>query len=156
MHDAPPALGALGCRRGQMLLRPPRNHRRNGGNSQLGGFFDGPLHVIELVDGHDQSDGQRGIGLEFGDQIEADLVAGNRGHLRMKDVAARHHVGFHARLRAQHAGHVFGLRAHKRCGGLVPMLGNPAAACHGFFLSAPACISVILSKTQPKTHQGNA
>jgi hypothetical protein len=50
----------------------------------------------------------------------------------MEDVAACHHIGFHARLRAQDAGHVFGLRAHQRCGGFVPMLGNPAAACHSF------------------------
>jgi hypothetical protein len=76
MHDAPPALGALRRGLGQMLLRPPRNHRRNRGHSQLGGFLDGPLHVIEFVDGHHQSNGQRGIGLQLGDQIEADLVAG--------------------------------------------------------------------------------
>jgi hypothetical protein len=49
----------------------------------------------------------------------------------MKDVAARHHVGLHARLRAQHARHVFGLRAVDGGGGFVPMFGNPAAARHG-------------------------
>ncbi len=131
MHDAPPTLGALAGGFGQMLLRSPRNHRRNGGDSQLGGFFDGPLHVVELVDGHHQSNGQRGIGLKLGDQIEADLVAGDGGHLGMKDVAAGHDVGLHAGLRAQDAGHVLGLRADQGGGGFVPMLGNPAAACHG-------------------------
>ena len=131
MHDAPPARGALQGGLGQMLFRAPRNHRRYRGNAQLGSFLDGPLHVIELVDGHHQRDGHRRIGLQFGDQIEADLIGGDRGHLRMKDVAAGHHVGLHARLRAQHAGHVFSLRAHQGCGGFVPTLGNPAAACHG-------------------------
>ena len=37
-----------------------------GGDTEFGGFFDGPLHAIELVDGHHQSNGQGGVGLEFG------------------------------------------------------------------------------------------
>ena len=111
MRNAPPALRALLRRLRQMLLRPPRNHRSNRGNAQLGRLLDRPLHVIELVDGHHQRNGQRGIGLNFGDQVEANLIRGDRGHLGVKDVAARHHVRFHARLRAQHTRHVLGLRA---------------------------------------------
>jgi hypothetical protein len=76
MRDAPPALGALLRGLGQVLLRPPRDHRRNRGNAQFGGLLDGPLHAIELVDGHHQRNGQRGIGLEFGDQVEANFSAG--------------------------------------------------------------------------------
>jgi hypothetical protein len=53
----------------------------------------------------------------------------------MKDAAARDHIGLHARLRAQHARHVFGLRAVDGCGGFIPMFGNPAAARHGVIVS---------------------
>jgi hypothetical protein len=49
----------------------------------------------------------------------------------MKDVAARNHVGLHAGMRAQHAGHVLCLCAHDGGGGFIPMLGNPAASRHG-------------------------
>jgi hypothetical protein len=61
---------------------------------------------------------------------------GDGGDLRMKDVASGHHVGLHAGLRAQDAGHVLGLLADQSCGGFIPMLGNPAAACHGFLRTA--------------------
>ncbi len=146
MRDAPPALGALLRGLGQMLLGPPRNHRRHRGHAQLGGLLDGPLHAIELVHGQYQRDRQRGIGLQLGDQIEADLVGGDRGHLGVKDVAACNHVGLHARLGAQHARHVLGLRAHKGGGGFVPVFGNPAAACHRSFpIRSSAPTSLILS-----------
>ena len=65
----------------------------------------------------------------------------------MIDVAARHYIGLYARLRAQYARHVFGLRARERRGGFIPMFGNPAAACHRF-LPCSACTSVILSQKQ--------
>jgi hypothetical protein len=74
VRDAPPALDALVRGLGQMLLRSPRNHRSHGGDAQLGGFLDGPFHVIELVNGKHQGYGQRGIGLELGDQVEADFA----------------------------------------------------------------------------------
>jgi hypothetical protein len=34
-------------------------------------------------------------------------------------------------LRAQHAGHVLGMRANNGGSGFVPMFGNPAASRHG-------------------------
>jgi hypothetical protein len=114
-----------------VLFRAPRNHRRNHSHAQFCGLLDGPLHVIELVDRKHQRNGQRGIGLKFGDQVEAHLAVGNGGDLRVVHVASRHHIRIHARLSAQHAHHVFGLRAHDGGGSLIPMLGNPAAACHG-------------------------
>ena len=76
MGDASPALRTLLRGLGQMLLGPPRNHRRHRRDAKLSGFFDGPLHAIELVDGHYQRNGQCGIGLKLGDQVEADLSAG--------------------------------------------------------------------------------
>ena len=121
MRDAPPSFCALRCGSCQVLFRSPRNHRRHRLDSQLGSLLDSPLHVIELVDGYHQRKGKRRLGCELGDQVEANLIAPDRGHLRMKDVAAGHHVGLHARLRAQHAGHV---------------LGYPSAACHGYPLGS--------------------
>ena len=53
---------AAACDDGQDALGP-----------QLGGFLDGPLHAIEFEDGEQQRDGQSGISLDFGDQVEADL-----------------------------------------------------------------------------------
>jgi hypothetical protein len=41
---------------------------RNGGDAELGGFLNRPLHAIELINGQHQSNGQRGIGLELGDR----------------------------------------------------------------------------------------
>ena len=64
MRDPPPTLGALLCRLGQVLLRPPRNHRSDRGHAKFGGLLNGPLHVIELVNGHHQGNGQCGIGLQ--------------------------------------------------------------------------------------------
>jgi hypothetical protein len=101
------------------------------GDAKLGRLLNGPLHVIELVDRHDQRQGQRGIGLHLGDEIEATSWA-DSGDLGVKDVAARHHIGLHAGLRAQHARHVLGLRANNGGGGFIPVFGNPAASCHGF------------------------
>jgi hypothetical protein len=69
------------------------------GDAQLGGFFDGPLHAIELVDGHHQSNRQRGVGIEFGNKVEAYFarfsIQGDRGNLSMKDAAAGHNIRFH-------------------------------------------------------------
>ncbi len=54
----------------------------------------------------------------------------DRGNLGVKDATARDHIRFHARLRAENARQMFGLRANN-CGGcFVPMLGDPAAARH--------------------------
>ena len=115
VRDPAPTFGTLFCALGQMLLRPLRDHRSQRGNAEFGRFLDGPLHAIEFVDGDDERDGQRGIGLNLGDQVEADLVLGeHRSHLGVKDVAAGNHIRLHARLRAQNTRHVRGLRAHNR------------------------------------------
>ena len=74
MRDAAPALGTLFGGLGQMLLSAARNHGRQSGDAEFGGFLDGPLHAIELVNRHDQRDGQRGIGCKLGQQVEANLV----------------------------------------------------------------------------------
>jgi hypothetical protein len=67
----------------------------------------------------------------FGDQVETDLGRMHGGHLGVKDVAPRHHIGLHPRMCAQHAGHVLGLCAYDNGRDLIPMFGNPAASRHG-------------------------
>ena len=79
VRDAAPALGALLRSLGQVLFCSPRDDRRDRGNAELGGFLDCPLHAIELVDGEDQRDGQRGIGFELGGQVEADFALSPAG-----------------------------------------------------------------------------
>jgi hypothetical protein len=49
----------------------------------------------------------------------------------MKHVTACNHIGLHARLRAQHASHVLGMRANDGGSGFIPMFGNPTASRHG-------------------------
>ena len=151
VRDAPPAFRALLRGLRQMLLRSARDHRRDRRNAEFGGFFDRPLHAIELVDGHHQSNGQRGVGLELGGEVEANFARfsgqGDRGHLGMKDAAARHNVGFHARLRAQHARQMFGLRTNDGCGCFVPMFGDPAAARHRAVISSSKVYGVVRTRS---------
>ena len=58
--------------------------------------------------------GNAGSALSSAMQVEANLALPiaavlDRGHLRMEDAAPCNHVGFHARLRAQHADQMIGL-----------------------------------------------
>ncbi len=119
---------------GKMLLRPPRDHRRDFGHAQLGGLLDRPLHAVEFINGEHQRYGERRIGRQFGHQVQPHLAAvlgqRDRGDLGMKNAPARDHVGLHARLCAQYTRHVLGLRALDGGGGFIPMFGNPAAAGH--------------------------
>ena len=81
--------------------------------------------------------GSAGSALSSRGQVEADFAffsgEGDGGDLSMKNAAASHDVGLHARLRAKDARQVFGLRAGDGGGSFVPMFGNPAAAGHGSF-----------------------
>jgi hypothetical protein len=129
-RNAPPTLHPLFHGLSKMLLSPPRNHRRQCGHSQLGGLLNRPLHAIELVNGYHQCNGQRWVGPDLGNQVEANLIGGHGRHFGMKHVSARHHVRLHARLGAQYASHVFGLRANDRGRGFIPVFGNPAASRH--------------------------
>jgi len=149
MHNATPAPDALLGGLRQVLLGTARDDRRQCGDTQFSCFLNGPLHVIELIHRENQRDGQRWIGLKFSDEIESDFCWMNSRDLRMKNMAARDYIGFHARLRTQHASHVLSLRAND-CGcGFIPMFGNPAASCHGiqgncFPSSLPSPTSVIV------------
>jgi hypothetical protein len=51
-------------------------------------------------------------------------------YLRVKNSSASHHIGLHARLRAQHPRHVIGMSAGQCSCSLIPMFSNPASACH--------------------------
>ncbi len=73
MRNAPPALRTLLRGLRQVLLRAPRNHRDHRGHAQLCRLLNRPLHAIEFVHGNHQRDRQRGVGLQFGNQVEADF-----------------------------------------------------------------------------------
>ena len=135
MRDAPPALHALGRGLRKMLLGAARNHRSDCGDAELGGFFDGPLHPIELVDRHYERNGQRGVGIDFSNELEAHLALrlrrrGDRSDLGVEDAAAGDNVGLHAGLGAQYARKMFCLRSAQCRGVLGPLVGNPASSRH--------------------------
>src|SRR5215472_4024270 len=52
--DALPALPTLQGSRGQMWIRPTGHNWSDPGHSQLGAFFDGPFHPVELEYGEEE------------------------------------------------------------------------------------------------------
>ena len=71
--DAAPAFDAFGGGEGEVLLGAAGEDGRDAGDAEFGGFFDGPLEVVELEDGEQQMDGQCGVGFEFLVEGEADF-----------------------------------------------------------------------------------
>ena len=133
-HNAPPPFRAfLRCLR-KVLFRSSRDDRRDRRHAKFGGFFDGPLHAIELVDGHHQSNRQGGVGIEFGNKVKPNFAGfsrlGHRGDLGVKDPSTGNNIRLHPRFSAQHARQMFSLRTLDRGSCFVPVFGNPAAARH--------------------------
>ena len=63
--DAAPAFGAFGGGEGEVFFG---SAGEDGGDlcySEFGGFFDGPLDVIELEDGEEEVEREGGVGFEF-------------------------------------------------------------------------------------------
>jgi len=123
---------------------------------QLGSLLDGPLHVIELVDGHHQGNGSAGSASSSAMRLKRTSPRRPLPPARERRVAATTSASMPA-ARARRGSCVRparppGLRWPR------PMLGNPAAACHRS-LSVPRAYSVILSqKTNPcpKNTSGSA
>ena len=137
--DATPAFGARSGCLSEMLLAAARDDGNDARGSELGDFLDGPLHAIEFEDGEQESDGERGIGFDFGDEVEADRVAGDAGDDAMPDVAAGDDIEFHAGFGAEDADEVGGLIAGERGGRFIPGVGDPAAAGHGERVQGTGC-----------------
>lgn len=61
-RDAAPAFGTfVGCE-GEVLFGAAGEDGGDGGDAEFGGFFDGPLHVIELEDGEEEVEGEGCVG----------------------------------------------------------------------------------------------
>ena len=76
--DAAPAFGAFGGGEGEVLFGAAGEDGRDAGDAEFGGFFDGPLEVIELEDGEQEMDGQGGVGFELFVEGEVDFVGRRR------------------------------------------------------------------------------
>jgi hypothetical protein len=134
MPDPPPTLDALFGGLGKMLLCTLRNDRSDGGNAQFSCLLDCPLHAIKLEDRHYERNGQRGIGLNFGNQIEANFVWRDRRDFGVKHVTACNYI----------------LRASNRGSSFVPMFSNPAASRHCLSTHSLSCKCI----PSPETPRG--
>src|ERR1700739_737658 len=139
MCDASPSFHALWSGECEMLLGASRDHRHDGGDSQLRRLFDRPLHVVELENRHYQRNGHPGLRLDLGDEIEPHFRLSTLAAVRDRSdhgvvhLAPRNHVRLHSRLRAQHSNHVLRLRSFERGSGFIPILGNPPASRHRLY-----------------------
>ena len=132
--DATPALNSILRRLREMLLAAAGDDGDDALDAQLRSFFNGPLKTIEFEDGEEQGDGERGVSLNFSDEIEADGVAENSGDDAMPDAVAGDDIVFGAGLRTQNADEVRGLLTGERRGVFVPTVGNPSTSRHGLVI----------------------
>jgi len=103
---------------------------RDFGDAQLGGLFDGPLHVVELEDGEEEMEREGGVGLKL--FVEGEL---NAGFADVDDFGAvEEAVGYDvvglAGSGAEDSGEVRGLVAGEGGGGGSPGVGDEAATGH--------------------------
>ena len=108
-----------------MLLGAAGEDGRDAGDAEFGGLLDGPLEVVELEDGEQEMDGQRGVGFEFFVEGEEDFLVGDGGDLGAVEEAVGDDVEDLAGLGAQDAGEVGGLLAGERGVGGVAGCGRP-------------------------------
>src|SRR5580704_4577882 len=139
MRDAPPSFHAPHRSQCEMLFSASCDHRRNRGDSQFRRFFDCPLHVVELENGHYHRNGHCRVSLDLGDEIEphfrspARSAIGDRSDHGVEHATPGDHVGFLSRLSSQHAHHVLGLRPRQRRSSLIPFLRNPSTSRHRLY-----------------------
>ena len=100
--------------------------------TEFGGFFDGPLHVIELEYGEQEVKRKSGIGLEFFVKDEENFGFADTGYLGAVKEAAGYDVEDLAGFGTEDAGEVGGLISGEGSGGGGPGIGDPATASHGF------------------------
>ena len=108
----------LGAALGEVLFGAAGEDGGDAGDAEFGGFFDGPLEVIELEDGEEEMEGQGGVGFEFFVEGEVDFVFGDAGDFGAVEEAAGDDVEDLAGLGAEDAGEVGGLVAGEGGGGV--------------------------------------
>ncbi len=138
--DAAPAVGSFGGGEGEVFFGAAGEDGSDAGDAQFGGFLDGPFEVVELEDGEEEVDGERGVGFELFVEEEVDLSVGDGGDLGAVEEAVGYDVVDLAGLGAQDAGEVGGLVAGE--GGVSGVAGGGGegvgyeAAAHGSILDA--------------------
>jgi len=128
--DATPAVYTFGSGEGEMLFGAASEDGRDARGTELGGFFDGPLEVIELEDGEEKMDGECGVGFEFFVKGEDDLAIGDGDDLGTVEETVGDDVVDLSGLGAEDASEMCGLIAGERCGGGGEGIGDEAAARH--------------------------
>ncbi len=128
--DAAPAFDSLGGGQGEVLLGAASEDGGDTGDAELGGFFDGPLEVIELEDGEEQVEGKGGIGLELFVEGEEDFLLGDGDDFGAVEEAVSDDVVDLAGFGAKDAGEVEGLIAGEGGGVGGDLVGDEAAASH--------------------------
>ena len=128
--DAAPALGSLWSGEGEVFFGAAGEDGGDAGYAEFGGFFDGPLEVVELEDGEEEVEGKGGVGFELFVEGEEDLIFRDGGDLGAVEEAAGYDVEDLAGFGAEDAGEVGGLVAGEGSGGGGPTVGDPATAGH--------------------------
>ncbi len=131
--DATPTVGSLGGCLSQMLFGTAGEDGGDAVDPELGGFFDGPLEVIELEDGEQEMKRKGGVSFELFVKGEGDAVRGDGGDLSTVEKATGNEVEDLAWFRTENTGEMSGLIAGEGCGVVVavPGVSDEAAAGHG-------------------------
>jgi hypothetical protein len=114
--------------RGEMRIRPPRNHRNNPRHPNLGAFFNRPLHAIEFEDGKNQSKIGAGPQSHFISQRKFHALVREGHNLPAPNARRDCDVEFLSDLSAQNARQMQGMFASKSGSISMNLIGDPAAA----------------------------
>jgi hypothetical protein len=133
--DAAPALGSLGGGLGEMFFGATGEDRRDAGDTELGGLFDGPLHVVELEDGEEEMERKGGVGGEFFVEKEVNCLFADLRDFGAVEESAGDDVVDLTWFSAEDAGEMGGLVAGEGGGGGGPGVGDEAATGHAFEFS---------------------
>ena len=103
-------------------------------DAEFGGFFDSPLHVVELEDGKEEMKGKSCVGLEFFVEGEEDFLFVDADDFGSVEEAVGDDVVDLAGSGAEDSGEVDGLVAGEGGGGGGGGVGDEAATGHGISL----------------------
>jgi len=145
--DATPAFGSFAGGLREVFFGAAGEDGGDAVDAELGGFFDGPLKVVELEDGEQEMEGKGGVGFELFMEGEGDAVGSDGGDLGAVKEAAGDEVEGLAGLGTEDAGEVGGLVAGE-VGGVavtVPGVGDEAAAGHGDSLGGVGEVGLMAS-----------
>ena len=120
---------------GEMLFGAASEDGCDAGDAELGGLFDGPLHVVELEDGEEEMEREGRVGGELFVEHEMDEVVVNGGDFGSVEEAVGDDVVDLAGFGAEDAGEMSGLVAGEGRSGGGPGVGDEATTGHAFEFS---------------------